>query len=87
MSGPWKLIHNTVRPPGRPEFELFDRTKDLLDRTDIAAAYPDRVARLARELEAWKKSAEAARLKPDSERTQSLRPEELERLRALGYVQ
>jgi len=87
VSGRWKLIHNTVRPPGRPEFELYEHAADPLDARDVAAAHPELVARLARELEAWKTAAEAARLRPDSETTQGLRPEELERLRALGYVQ
>ncbi len=87
VSGRWKLIHNTVRPPGRPEFELYEHSADLLDARDVAAAHPEVVARLAQELEAWKQAAEAQRLRPDSETAQTLRPDELERLRALGYVQ
>ncbi len=53
----------------------------------MAAAHPDVVARLARELADWKAAAERARLAPDSQATQALGPEELDRLRALGYVQ
>jgi arylsulfatase A-like enzyme len=87
VSGGWKLIHNTHRPSGRPEFELFDRRRDMLDAHDLAAAHPDVVARLAREIASWKTLAEGARLKPDAEATSALRPEEMERLRALGYVQ
>jgi hypothetical protein len=87
VSGGWKLIRNVRRPAGRPEFELFDRGKDLLDAHDVAADHPEVVARLARDLDAWKVKAEAARLKPDAEAARNLKPEELERLRALGYVQ
>jgi hypothetical protein len=53
----------------------------------VAAQHPDVVARLARELQAWRRMAEAARLTPDSALAATVSAEELERLRALGYVQ
>jgi len=87
VSGGWKLIHNTKRPAGAREFELYDHARDPLDRTDVAAQQPDVVRRLSRELAAWRKAAEGARLKPDSESAGSLSREELERLRSLGYIQ
>jgi arylsulfatase len=87
IDGGWKLIHNTRRPDGKPEFELFDHAKDPLDAHDIAAAHPDEVARLTKMLEAWRGMAKAARLKPDTEAAKSLSKEELERLRSLGYIQ
>ena len=83
----FKLIHNTKRPAGRPEFELFDHRRDPLDRIDIAGQHPDVVQRLSRELEAWRKSVAAARLKPDAKAGQALTQEERERLRALGYLE
>jgi arylsulfatase A-like enzyme len=83
----YKLIHNTKRPAGRPEFELYDHRRDHLDRDDVAARHPEVVDRLKRELEAWRKTVSAARLKPDAEAGQALSKEEMERLRALGYVQ
>lgn len=83
----WKLIHNVQRPPGRPEYELYDHRKDPVDRADVAAEHPDVVGRLAYELEAWRRMAEAARLPPDSKSREGLGKEELERLRALGYIQ
>lgn len=86
VGGGWKLVHHTVRPGGGPEFELFDHRTDPLDLRDVAAAHPEIVARLARDLAAWKRKAEAARLAPE-EATKNLSREELERLRALGYVQ
>ncbi len=83
----WKLVHHPRRPPGRPEYELFDRRQDPLDQKDLAPTHPDIVERLAKELQAWRKLAESMRLKPDSELGGSLSAEELERLRALGYIQ
>jgi arylsulfatase A-like enzyme len=85
--GGWKLIHNTKRPDGKPEFELYDHAKDPLDRRDVAATHPDEVARLAKTLEGWRKMAAAARLKPDTEEAKNVSKEELERLRSLGYIQ
>ena len=85
--GDWKLAHHVVHAADRPEFQLFDRRKDPLDTTDVASQHPDIVARLSRELEAWRRMAVGARLKPDSELASTVSGEELERLRALGYVQ
>ena len=84
--GQWKLVRNTVRPRGGPEFELYDFVKDPLNRTDVAAQHPDVVARLSKALDGWKQMAERAKLKPDTETTKNLSPEQLQRLRSLGYV-
>lgn len=83
----WKLIHNTRRHPPKAEYELYDFARDPLDRTDVAVQHPEVVKRLSGELEAWRRKAEAARLKPDSETAAAVSGEQLERLRALGYVQ
>jgi arylsulfatase A-like enzyme len=87
ISGDWKVIANIDRPAGDPEYELYDHRRDPLDQTDVSAEHKDVVERLAREIKAWKASAEAARLKPDSESGRAMTQEELERLRALGYIQ
>lgn len=87
ISGQWKLVHHVVRPDGHPEFELFDRRTDLLDRHNVAAQHPDIVKKLGRQLALWKQDASAAKLKPDSTTTTNMTPEEIERLRALGYIQ
>jgi arylsulfatase A-like enzyme len=84
--GQWKLVRHTVRAGTGPEFELYDFAKDPLNQTDVAAQHPDVVARLTKALDGWKQMAEAARLKPDSESTKNLTPEQLQRLRSLGYV-
>jgi hypothetical protein len=51
------------------EFELFDFYKDPLDQKNVASEHPDVVERLSKQLEAWKRMANQAKLKPDSEKT------------------
>jgi arylsulfatase A-like enzyme len=84
--GQWKLIRNTVRPHGGPEFELYDFARDPINKNDVAAQHPDVVARLSKALDGWKQMAEKSKLKPDTETTKNLSPEQLQRLRSLGYV-
>lgn len=86
IDGTWKLVHNTIRSPGLPEFELFDYDKDPLNRQNVAADHPEVVARLAKLIDGWRQMATAARVKPDAETTKALSAEELQRLRSLGYV-
>ncbi len=87
VDGDWKLIHNVERPPERPEFELFEFRRDPLDQKNLALQNPEVVARLGKALESWKKLAADAKLKPDSEAAQGMSAEQLEKLRALGYIQ
>ena len=86
MDGNWKLIHNVVRPPQQPEFELFDFYQDPLDQKNVALDHPDVVERLAKSLDAWHQMAKSAKLKPDSELTKGMTKEQLDQLRSLGYV-
>jgi arylsulfatase len=82
----WKLIHNKVRPPDVAEFELFDVVTDPFDQVNIADKHPDEVKRLAKALEGWRGMVTAARLKPDTEAIGNMTPEQLQRLRSLGYI-
>jgi arylsulfatase A-like enzyme len=84
--GDWKLIHNVVRPPDAPEYELFEFYKDPLDQKNVAAEHPDFVERLGKALDAWHRMALQAKLKSDREETKGMTAEQLERLRSLGYV-
>jgi arylsulfatase A-like enzyme len=86
VDGGWKLIHNKARPQGVAEYELYDFLKDPLNLTDVAAEHADVVSRLAKALNGWKTMTESARLKPDTEAAKTLSPEQLQRLRSLGYV-
>ncbi len=87
VSGGFKLIHNTKRPAGSPEFELYDHRHDTLDKSDVADQHPEIVAKLAKQIAAWQTRAESERLKPDAASTEKMSPEQLDRLRALGYIQ
>jgi arylsulfatase A-like enzyme len=84
--GQWKLVRNVLRADGTPEFELYDAVQDPLDKTNVASAHGDVVERLAKALEGWKAMAEKAKLASDTEGTKNLSPEQLQRLRSLGYV-
>ena len=81
----WKLIRNSKRSEGTPEFELFDHKKDPLNRENIADRNPDVVKRLALKLEERRQSAIAAALPANA--TTKMNPEEMRRLRSLGYIQ
>ncbi len=85
--GGWKLIHHTQRRSADPEFELFDAAKDPLNTADLAGAHREIVERLKLLLEAWRKEAVASRIAADEQATKDISPEDLERLRSLGYVQ
>ncbi len=86
IDGPWLLIHNTVRVDDSPEFELYDMEQDPLNQTDLSAQHQDVVERLGREIDRWRRVAETNRLPEDGEASEGLSPEELERLRSLGYI-
>ncbi len=81
----WKLIHNSKRSDGTPEFELFDHKKDPLNRENVADKHPDVVTRLTPKLEERRRSAVASALPANAPTKMS--PEELRRLRSLGYIQ
>ncbi len=58
--GPWKLVIDRHEgTPGPPM--LFDLDEDLGERTDLAAAHPDRVERMLAALEAWRTDVGAIR--------------------------
>ncbi|HUG44146.1 MAG TPA: sulfatase [Acidobacteriota bacterium] len=82
----WKLIHNTEREEGHPEVELYNHLEDPLNQHNLAESRPEIVQMLKERLASWKEMAEAAQL-PDADETEGLDPEELKRLRSLGYIQ
>jgi arylsulfatase A-like enzyme len=82
----WKLIWNTQRPAGQPEYELYDHRRDTGETRNVAAQHPDVVQKLSRLIAGWKQDSQKKRLPADDVAARDLRPEERERLRALGYI-
>ena len=84
----WRLIRNVKMPEDdhAAEFELYRHSGDPLALEDVAAANPDVVERLAKELDRWRQQTDAARLPSDEELSSTLSADELRRLRSLGYV-
>lgn len=86
-SSEWRLIHNTVIPnEDRPEYELFDRRTDPLDLKNVADEHADIVERMKKELEQWRESAVTAKLSAEDS-TADMTPQEIEKLKSLGYLQ
>ena len=85
VDGQWKLIWNTRIPDERPEYELYDHRLDPLNLHDVAADHPEIVERMAAYLERWHEAALAAKLET-VEATEEMSPQELEKLRSLGYI-
>ncbi len=81
----WKLVHHSIRSDGGPEFELYNHRDDPLDLRDVAGEHPEIVERLKERLDDWRKMVAAAQL-PESMSSENLSPEELKRLRSLGYI-
>ena len=75
--GDWKLI----RGPGEGMRELFDLARDPREREDRSAAEAARAQELEQQLAGWLREYERADPAPDA-----VSLEDLERLRALGYV-
>ncbi len=82
----WKLVHNVDPPEHIVEYELYRHPDDLLDLVDVAADHPDVVERLKTQLAERLRYMEARKLPTDEDATEALSPEELRRLRSLGYL-
>jgi arylsulfatase A-like enzyme len=76
--GDWKLILG----PEEGTRQLFDIARDPRERRDLAAEQPERAAELERRIADWR-----ARYTRDETAPEAVSPEDVERLRALGYVQ
>ena len=80
----WKLVKNLNVPEGRSELELYSHVDDPLNLDDVASDHPDVVERLAAEIDRWQARAVAQQVEEES--IDDLPPEELAKLRALGYI-
>ena len=86
VSNDWKLVRNVDPPEGMAEFELYNHTADPLNHDDVATDHPDIVEQLKDALTSRLRYAEARQLPNDEDETAGLSPEELQRLRSLGYI-
>ena len=77
----------TIASAGQPEFELYNIRSDPGEQSNVASQNSEIVKKLTAQLNEWQKKANAGRLKPDAQTTQTMSQEELERLRSLGYIQ
>lgn len=85
----WRLIVNPEgTPPGAPggaypieRVELYDLGRDPHEQRNVATEQPEAVEALTAEIEAWKERSLRKELP-----SQTVDPETLEELRALGYV-
>jgi arylsulfatase A-like enzyme len=85
--GGWKLVERRAQPADLPILELYETGNDPLDATDVAAANPEKVRELAAALEAWRAETARTKLEIVAPGDTATTPEELERLRSLGYVE
>jgi arylsulfatase A-like enzyme len=76
--GDWKLILG----PEEGTRQLFDVARDPRERRDLAAERPEQAAALEQRIADWR-----SRYTRDETAPEAISPEDLERLRALGYVQ
>jgi arylsulfatase A-like enzyme len=84
VSKGWRLVKNFQFRAGHREIELYDHVEDPINLVDIADDHPEVIAELLPVLEEWYEQAKAAKVEPDADSEMS--SEDLERLRALGYV-
>lgn len=85
--GGWKLVERRAQPADPPTLELYETARDPLDQRDVAAANPEKVRELAAALEAWRAETARTKLEVVAPSDTATTPEELERLRSLGYVE
>ena len=85
--GGWKLVERRASPDAPPKLELYETASDPLDASDLAAAHPEKVRELSDALEAWRREVARTQLEVAAPSDAATTPEELERLRSLGYVE
>jgi arylsulfatase A-like enzyme len=86
VRGRWKLDFHPEAPhrDGQPGFQLFDLERDPLELDDRFQAEPERAAELVRTL--IDTYATTPRYEPGASARYEISTEQLDRLRALGYV-
>ncbi len=83
----WKLVETRSTAEAPAAYALFRHPDRPADREDLAAREPAVVRRLAGVLDAWRQGQAKKTLPSDAEHASHLSSAELDRLRALGYVE
>ena len=79
--------HALIHYPAQDRYELYDQRADPLEMEDLATADPERVLRLRRRLKRIQETLRNRSLGYEGgEEGVELTPEELDKLRSLGYV-
>lgn len=82
----WKLVEYPKKPPGRRV--LYDLRQDPGETHDVSAQQPEILAELRADLATWNTALEADhQLMSADESTPELSAEEVEALRAMGYME
>ena len=83
----WKLLYRErARQSGLPEVELFDRTRDQVDATNVAPANSAEVDRILGEVRQWIDAQQQVNALLGTPGRSVMDEATLERLRSLGYV-
>tara|TARA_B100001123_G_scaffold306649_1_gene342637 strand:+ start:4226 stop:6748 length:2523 start_codon:yes stop_codon:yes gene_type:complete len=82
----WKLVQNVDPPEEMTEWELYNHAEDPINHHDVAADHPEIVERLKDALAERLRYAEARKLPTDEDAAADMSPEEIQRLRSLGYM-
>jgi arylsulfatase A-like enzyme len=77
--------HKLIVVPSQERAELYRVSRDPTEQNDIALGEPERVAELSHVLDLWKRDAKQL-ANTGASTEANLDPEQLERLRALGYL-
>ena len=73
-------------PEEMAEWELYNHAEDPINHHDVAADHPEIVERLKDALAERLRYAEARKLPSDEDAAADMSPEEIQRLRSLGYM-
>jgi arylsulfatase A-like enzyme len=79
--------YRAIATDGDDGLVLFHTAADPLELDDVAAAEPDKLAKLTGDMEAWSKMIAAASLDPELRTDADLDDETLKQLKSLGYIQ
>lgn len=83
----YKFIRSTFKDHGKPDrLALYDMAADPMEQINELENKPEIADRLSRQLDSFRHYCDSLRIRPEGLDTKNLSKEQLEQLRALGYV-